>query len=320
MYHHIDQWERRQIYAYLLEWHKVPKIAILLWRPKKTLYEEIERNSVDGKYMPLRAQREAEFRRTEANKQRRKVVYGWELSQVITKRLIEDKRMPDSIVWYMRSQWENFVCTQTVYDYINNHDPGLKKYLKYKKWYKKRKNVVAKNMKSWFRSIEDRPAEIETRERIGDMEVDTVVSSWTERKWWSVTLVDRKSKFVVWWLVKQKTKDAVTKVILREARKLPKEKLLTITSDNGKEFNGFKQIEKKLRIKMYFAHPFASYEIWTNEQTNWMLRVFYPKGTDFTRVCEREFQRVLHIINRKPRKSLWYLCAEEVYYWVKLNL
>lgn len=320
MYYHINEWERRQIYSYLQEWHKVPKIAVLLWRPKKTIYEEISRNSLDWVYMPYYAQREAEFRRREANKQRRKIIYGWEFYHTIIKRLIENKWSPDSISGYIKSQWKRFVCTQTIYDYINNHDPWLKKYLKYKKWYKKRKNVVAKNMKSWFRSIEDRPIIVDTRERIGDMEVDTVVSSGSERKWWSVTMVDRKSKYVVWWIVKQKTKDAVTKVILREAKKLPKEKLLTITADNGKEFNGFKRIERGLHIKMYFAHPFASHERWTNEQTNWMLRVFYPKGTDFTRVCEKEFQKVLQIINRKPRKSLWYLCSEEVYYWKRLEL
>lgn len=180
--------------------------------------------------------------------------------------------------------------------------------------------TTAKNNKTWYRSIEERPQIVLDRDRIWDMEVDMIVSSGNERKWWWVTMVERKSKYIVWWLVKQKTKEAVTKVILREARKLPKEKLLTITTDNGKEFNGFKRIERGLHIKMYFAHPYSSYERWTNEHTNWMLRVFYPKGTDFTKVSEKEFQKVLQIINRKPRKSLWYLCAEEVYYWIQLNL
>ena len=138
MYHHIAEWERRQIYSYLQEWHKIPKIAKLLFRPKKTIYQEIYRNSVDWIYTPHRAQIEAEFRRTEANKQRRKLTPESNYIGIIKKRLIEDKRMPDSIVGYMKKEWKPFVSTQTIYDYINDHDPWLKKYLKYKKWYKKK--------------------------------------------------------------------------------------------------------------------------------------------------------------------------------------
>lgn len=292
----------------------------LLRRPKKTLYEEIKRNSFEWVYMPAYAQRECEMRRSEVNKWRRKLMYGSEMANIISIRMKENKRSPDSISGYMKQQWARFVSTQTIYDYINEHEPWLKKYLKYKKWYKKKHKQESKNNKTWYKSIEVRPIIVDARIRIGDREADTVVSSGSERKWWSVTMVERKSKFIVWWLAKQKTKEIVASIIIREWKKLPKEKLLTITTDNGKEFNDFKRIEKRLHIRLFFAHTYASFERGTNEQTNWMLRLFYPKGTDFTRVSEDEFQKVLQIINRKPRKSLWYLCAEEVFYWIRLNL
>lgn len=319
-YKQITEWERRQIFSYLQEKHKIPKISILLWRPRKTIYEEIKRNSFEWVYMPAYAQRECEMRRSEVNKWRRKMTYDSDMANIIRIRMIQNRRSPDSIAWYMEAKWNDFVCTQTIYDYINDHEPWLKKYLKYKKWYKKKCKQEAKNNKVWYKSIEIRPIIVDSRERLGDREIDTVVSSGSERKGWSVTMVERRSKFVTWWLVKQRTKEAVADIIIREWRKLPKEKLLTITADNGKEFNDFKKIEKKLHIKLFFAHTYASCERGTNEQTNWMLRVFYPKGTDFTRISEDEFQKVLGIINRKPRKSLWYLCAEEAFYWVKLNL
>lgn len=319
-YKHITEWERWQIYSYLQEEHTVPVISSLLWRPKKTLYAEINRNSCNWVYMPAYAQRQYDIRRSEINKGRRKLLQHPEMIETLTSYLINDRRMPDSIAWYMKKQLIPFVSTQTIYDYINSHSKTLKRYLKYKKWYKRKQGRETKNVKEWYRSIELRPAIVSYRERVWDREVDTVVSSGNERKWWSVTMVDRMTKFIMWWIVQQKTKQAVADIIIREWRKLPKEKLLTITADNGREFNDFKRIEKRLRIQLFFAHPYSSYERWTNEQTNWMLRVFYPKGTDFTRVDEKQFQQVLQIINRKPRKSLWYLCAYEAFYGVRLNL
>jgi IS30 family transposase len=319
-YTHITEWERWQIYGYLQEWHSIPKVSRLLSRPKKTIYVEINRNSVNWVYMPAYAQRLYEKRRSEINKWRRKLKHHPEMIHIIRSRLKEDKWMPDSITGYMKLQWLPFVSTQTIYDYIDEYEPQLKKYLKYKRWYRSKQKHESRNIKQWFISIEKRPKLVEDRERIWDREVDTVVSSWNERKWWCVTMVDRKTKFVVWGVAQQKTKEAVADILIREWRKLPKQKLFTITSDNGKEFNDFKRVKKKLRIQMYFAHPYSSYERWTNEQTNGMLRVFYPKGTDFTRVSEEEFQKVLQIINRKPRKSLWYLCAYEEFHGVRLNL
>ena len=83
-------------------------------------------------------------------------------------------------------------------------------------------------------------------------------------------------------------------------KKIPKEKLLTITADNGKEFYDFKRVEKELETILYFTHPYASYERPTNEQTNGMLRVFFPKWTDFSKISEEEIQEKIKIINRKP--------------------
>jgi IS30 family transposase len=77
------------------------------------------------------------------------------------------------------------------------------------------------------------------------------------------------------------------------------------------------RVEKSLNVPLYFAHVYASYERWTNEQTNGMLRVFFPKKTDFSKISEEEIQEAIRLINRKPRKSLGYLSAHEAFYWVK---
>lgn len=314
---HLTQWERRQIYTLLREKYEQKEIAIRLWRPPWTICKEIKRNSVNGVYMPAYAQRSYEKRRSEINKGRSKIKDNPHIQETIRKYMIEDKRAPHSISWREKVP----VCTQTIFNYLNEREPSLKKYLKYKKGYKKRWKIDNRGKpKENYKLITERPMEVETRERIGDMEIDTVHNSGSERKWWLVTIVDRKTKYVLWDKVRRRTAKEVGDVLIEQMKTLPKEKLLTITADNGKEFYDFVRVESELNTPVYFANPYASYERWTNEQTNGMIRRFYPKWTDFSKITREELQETIRIINRKPRKSLDYLCAYEAFYWVSLDL
>ena len=94
------------------------------------------------------------------------------------------------------------------------------------------------------------------------------------------------------------------------------QKRKTITMDNGKEFAGFAQMERRLDIRTYFAHPYASWEREPNENTNGLLRQFFPKGTDFTQVSDSEVDRVERLLNNRPRKCLGYRTPAEVF-WAK---
>ncbi len=320
-YKHITDWDRWQIYALLREWRSNEYIWSLLWFDRTTIWKEIKRNNNDGRYEPIFAQREYEYRRSKINKWRNKLKNNPEMIEEIKTRMVADRWAPHSISGFKKIQWESFVCTSTIFKYINEREPSLKQYLKYKRWYKKRWKAETRGKpKENYRTIDERPIIVNERERIWDMEIDTIHSWWSERKWWMVTIVDRKTKFLAWWWVKQRTAKLVWDILIREMKKIPKEKLLTITTDNGKEFYDFKRVETALKVFLYFAHTYASYERWTNEQTNGMLRVFFPKWTDFSKISEEEIQKAIKIINRKPRKSLNYLCAEEAFYWIKLNL
>lgn len=265
--------------------------------------------------MPAHAQREYERRRSEINKWRSKLKSNKDMIQEIKRYLIEEKRAPDSISGRKKVS----VCTQTIYSYIHVREPSLKKYLKYKRGYKKPRKV-AREPKENYKTISERPIEIETRIRLGDMEVDTIHSSGSERKWGVVTIVDRKSKFLCGDKVERRTAKEVWDALIQQMKTLPKEKLLSITADNGKEFNDFVRVESALNTQVYFANPYSSYERWTNEQTNGMIRRFYPKWTDFSKISSEEIQETIRIINRKPRKSLHYLCAYEAFYEVSLDL
>lgn len=320
-YHHITNWDRWQIYALLREWKSNKEIGAILWFDRTAIRREIKRNSYAWRYEPAYAQREYEHRRSEINKWRSKLKNNPWMIIELKRCMIKERWAPHSIAGRKKKDWEVFVSTWTIFKYINEREPSLKVRLKYKKGYRKRwKTETRGKPKENYKTIEERPEIVETRERIGDVEIDTIHSGWTERKWWIVTIVDRKAKFLSWWKVNTRTAKEVGDILIREMKKYPKEKLFTITTDNGKEFYDFKRVESKLKIPIYFAHPFASWERGTNEQTNGMIRVFFPKWTDFSKISEEEIQEKIRIINRKPRKSLNYLCAEEAFHGIKLNL
>lgn len=314
-YKHIEEWERRQIYGYLREGKKAERISELLCRDAGTIGREIRRWTRNGRYEPMYAQLEYERKRSMINKWRRKIERDGEIAMTIRKYLLERHWMPWSICWRGKVS----VSVQTVYNYIREQEPSLQDYLVRKRWYKKRKQWVWEKKAKGWKSIEERPAIVELRVRQWDKEIDTIHSSGSERKGWILTITDRVDKYVEWWKLYSRGKEEVWKLIVKILSK-QKEKLFTITVDNGKEFNGYQKIEKDLWVTIYFAHPYSSYERWSNEHTNWMVRVFYSKGTDFTNISDEEIQNVFRIINLKPRKSLWYLTPFEVHYGVRLNL
>lgn len=316
-YRQLNNWDRWQIYALLREWRDYSYIGEKLWFHKSSIGREIERNSKDWTYQPAFAQQKYENRRSEINKWRSKIRWDSETLAVIKKYMIQERWAPHTI----SGRGKVSVCATTIYTYIDSREPSLKKRLKYKKWYRKHWKLDTRGKpKENYKTIDERPSIVDTRERIWDMEIDTIHSSGSERRWWVVTIVDRKTKFLCGWKVRRREAKMVGDVLIREMKKLPKQKLLTITSDNGKEFYDFQRVETSLKVPLFFANPYASYERPTNEHTNGMLRVFFPKWTDFSKISEEEIQEKIRIVNRKPRKSLNYLCAEEAFYGIKLNL
>lgn len=159
-------------------------------------------------------------------------------------------------------------------------------------------------------TIHDRPEIVETKSRIGDFEGDTVYGG--IGKGCAVTFVDRKSKLLVGSIAISRERNTIRKAISRafELMEVPMP-IETITLDNGSEFADFLNIEKDLGTTIYFADLHSPWQRGLNENTNDLLRFFYPKGTDFLSVSEEEFQKVIHLINSRPRKCLAYLSPLE---------
>jgi len=164
------------------------------------------------------------------------------------------------------------------------------------------------------KKIDKRPIEANKRVRIGDWEIDTVVSN-RKVKWWLFTAVDRKSRYTLM----SKVWNFKSKVLLSTMIRLFRNEIvITITSDNGWEFAKLKELEKELKIDCYTAHPYASYERGTNERTNWLIRVYLPKWVDICSYSDQYIQETQNKLNHKPRKCLNYRTPYEVYHWIDL--
>ena len=161
------------------------------------------------------------------------------------------------------------------------------------------------------RCITERPPGAQNRSRLGHWEGDTVEGA--HKASYVVTLVDRKSRLTLLGKAKDKSAATINAVMTSLFQRLPKYRRRTTTLDNGTEFNAFQQLEEDLGIDIYFAHPYSPWERGTNEQTNGLLRMFLPKGTDFRHVSDNQLAKIEQMLNNRPRKCLNYRTPAEVF-------
>ncbi len=138
------------------------------------------------------------------------------------------------------------------------------------------------------------------------------------RKGGLLTLVDRYSRYPIVEKVEDKSTCSILKAFKYALRGIPQEYLKTITVDNGKEFAGFKGIEKELGVKVYFCNPYSPWEKGSNENFNGILRQYFPKKTDFSKISNQELEKVVTRVKNRPRKILGYFKATEIF-WEKIK-
>ena len=159
-------------------------------------------------------------------------------------------------------------------------------------------------------SIDDRPAVVDSRTRIGDWEADTIIGKGHKQA--IVSLTERKSRFTLIKKVKQKSAKLVSEAIVSLLSPMPG-KVHTLTSDNGKEFAEHKAIAARLNAKFFFAHPYASWERGLNENTNGLIRQYLPKRISMDYVTHTDCRRIADWINARPRKRLGFRSPAEVF-------
>jgi len=160
-------------------------------------------------------------------------------------------------------------------------------------------------------SIDERPAVVDTRNRLGDWEADTIIGK--AHKQAIVSMTERESGLSLIYKVDRRTKENTQKAIKRLLGSIS-DQVLTITSDNGKEFGDHEKIAAGLKCDFYFAHPYSSYERGTNENTNGLIRQYFPKDRDFRTITDKEIIHATKRLNNRPRKRLGYKTPNEVFF------
>jgi IS30 family transposase len=160
-------------------------------------------------------------------------------------------------------------------------------------------------------SIDERPVIVDTRQRLGDWEVDTIIGKGHRQA--IVSLTERKARLALLRKVERKTSQAVADAVIELLKTLPVQ-IHTITADNGKEFADHERIACDLRTNVYFAHPYSSWERATNENMNGLIRQYFPKKHDFTMITENEIEFVMERLNNRPRKCLGFKTPNQVFF------
>ena len=302
-YTHLTREERYQIYALKRAGHTQIEIANVLERSPSTISRELSRNTGRRGYRPKQAHGLATERRA---------MNAWTIDDA-TWKFAQDKLRKD----WSPEQISNHadISIETVYQriYADKRAGGvLWQHLRCQKQRRKRYGKHARRGTIPNRkSIEERPAIVEDRNRIGDWEADTIIGK--SHKQAIVSLVERKSGYTLIRKVERKTARAVRKATV-SLLKPHLDKVHTLTSDNGKEFAEHERIAKDLKADFYFAHPYASWERGTNENTNGLIRQYFPKSRDFTTITQQEINHAMKRLNNRPRKRLEYLTPAQVFF------
>ena len=290
----------------------IEKIAKRLKVHKSTISRELNRNRGNRGYRPKQAQRKASERWREAAKA---IKMTSELRAFIAARIREDWS-PEQITGRLKREGGECISHERIYQFIGEDKASGGDLWTHLRWshIQRRKRYGKHDRRGEIkgrRSIEKRSRKVKKRKRIGDLERDLVIG--TNHKGALLTFVDRKSRMSFAVKVNTKSAKEVHKATLKIMRPL-KTILSTITNDNGQEFASHKKTEKRLRVKIYFTHPYSSFERGTNENTNGLIRQYFPKKkTDFRKVKSREITTMNKKLNSRPRKCLGYKTPLEVF-------
>jgi len=300
--------QRYQIQALLKTGHPYQEIAHVVGVHKSTISREVRRNQGRRGYRPQQAHRFTLIRRR--TKTRRRIAgETW----YCVNRLLQEEWSPEQISGWLRTFQGVLVSPEWIYQHVyrDKHAQGtLYHHLRCQRQRRKRYGTYSRRGHLSNRiSIEQRPAVVERRTRLGDWEVDTIIGKGHQQA--LVSLTERKSRLSLLAKVVRKSADAVASAVitLLQALGLP---LHTLTSDNGKEFAYHETIAQALKVRFFFAHPYAAWERGLNENTNGLIRQYFPKQRPFQTITQEEIQRVMNKLNNRPRKALGFKTPNQV--------
>jgi IS30 family transposase len=299
-YKQLAREQRYQIYALMKAGLSQTAIARIIGVHKSTISREMRRNRGLRGYRPKQAHRFAEHRRAKAAKPR---ISSETWSLVVF--LLRDDWSPEQISGWLAKEYRIRVSHESIYLFIlKNKRQGGNLHLHLRCRRQRRKRYGSTNSRGQLVnrvSIEKRPAIVETRSRIGDWELDTIIGKGHKQA--LVSLTERKSRLTLLSKVKKKSADLVARSVQNLLEPIASQ-VLTLTSDNGKEFAKHQEISSALQADFYFTHPYSAWERGLNENTNGLVRQYFPKKHDFTTITDNDVRMVMNKLNNRPRKCL----------------
>ena len=317
-YTHLTQAERYQIYALRLHGISIASIATTLQRSASTIYRELKRNSahVIG-YQPAIGHALARKRQCDRRNARQISLAQWQHVYAYLRLELS----PQQVSGRLKLEKALGVSHERIYQRIyQDKDQGgdLVKFLRCQKTRRKRyasgqdRRGVLKNRIG----IEQRPVIVDRRCRIGDWEGDTVIGKGHQGV--LVTLVERKSRYTLARQLDSRHSPGVTQAVIDLLRP-HRQQCKTLTFDNGKEFAEHEFIALCLEARVYFAHPYCSWERGLNENHNGLLRQYFPKNSSLLTITQNDVNHAVYRLNHRPRKCLGYRTPHEVFYGLKMT-
>lgn len=319
-YYHFKPEQRNELAALLHAGIRQKEIACILGKSASAVSQELKRNPALTKtgYDAGLAKDNCLQKRIKANQRFRKIENNKWLRYYIIKKA-KKYWSPEQTSGRLKAKWPDddgrHVSKDCIYKYIYNERKDLVKYLRCQKGgYRRRYGTrIREKQREALKKkrIDARPRIVDRRERIGDWEGDTIVGF--EKTKHILTHVERKSGYLIADKLERATAENTNEKTISSFSKVPEEKKFTITYDNGSTFSLFEMIERATGMDIYFAWPYHSWERGTNENTNGLLRQFFPKKSSFAIITQEDIDKAVNLINNRPRKRLGYLTPNEVF-------
>jgi IS30 family transposase len=308
-YTQLTHIQRYQISALLKIGHLQTEIAQIIRVHKSTIGREIARNRGKRGYRPKQAHQLAIGRRNKAKRRINTTDWGmidqlikldWSPQQ-ISDHLGKEQRLRISHEWIYQHIYEDKRNGGALWRHLRCQKKRRKRYGSYEK-----RGQIPNRV--W---IDERPVVVDQRDRLGDWEADTIISKGKQKA--IVTLTERRTRMTLLKKVDDRKAETVKQAIVDLLRPFV-DQTLTITCDNGKEFAKHAALAEELKANVYFAHPQAAWERGTNENANGLIRQYFPKGTDFADLTDRDIERVMLRLNHRPRKCLGFSSPDMIFF------
>jgi len=308
---HLSTEQRYQIEAYLKTNQSKEFIARELGVHRSTIYRELKRNQLkNGKYSAKKAVEYSKDRKDRFTVNRK---FTDKCEKLVIKYL-NKQWSPKQIAGYCNRNDIEMVSHERIYQFIRkDKKEGGKLYQELRHQLKYRKRAVGKHYPIANRvSIDERPEIVDTKERFGDYEMDTIVGP--NQQGVILTLTERKTNFIIMKKLELGRNAEGLKNQIIDLMLPYKEYIHTITTDNGPEFAEHLEIRKKLQSVIYFAHPYCSWEKGSIEHANKLIRQYINKKSNLNDYTDEQLTEIQHKLNNRPREKLDFDCPKNAFY------